>query len=157
MKISLNRRTSRIAFLAAAALCAGTAGVSACASDALQTSATKSTAAPLARANAASAPAQPLVAAPIAPAAGPAMRSGYVAFVDPVTGSMTPPSATVTVPVDPNNSSVAGLVPVHQNSGAIVDLQGRFRSQMVAVIEPDGTLDVHCSGDDHGKAGAHAK
>ena len=80
----------------------------------------------------------------------PALRSGYVTYRDPVTGRLGLPVSSITIPSNPTNYSVAGLTPTQQSTGgAIVNLQGRFRSQMTAAIGSDGKLDIHCEGDRH--------
>jgi hypothetical protein len=92
-----------------------------------------------------------LAGAPAAaePVDGPSAQSGMRAYVDPRTGALqnTPPPGTA-MPAPPAFSrSGAGLVESRRPDGSVmIDLQGRFRSPLVATVTPDGTLHI-----DHGQ------
>ena len=85
-----------------------------------------------------------------------ATQSGYVVHFDPATGKVVEPSidsAPVEFPSDWRNAlstSAEGLVeepsPV-KGGGVMVDLGGRFRSAMVAVVDEDGTVTAPCVSD----------
>ena len=80
-------------------------------------------------------------------------QSGYVVHFDPATGKIVEPSidsAPVEFPADWRNAlstSAEGLVeepsPV-KGGGVMVDLGGRFRSAMVAVVDEDGKVTAPC-------------
>lgn len=80
-----------------------------------------------------------------APAAG---AGGMQAHVDPQSGALVPepvlpaPSA---VPVPLPAPRQAALRDVHApGGGMMVELEGRFMSDLVATIEPDGRLRIDC-------------
>jgi len=85
-----------------------------------------------------------------------APQSGYVVHFDPATGKIVEPSidsAPVEFPADWQNAlstSAEGLVeepsPV-EGGGVMVDLRGRFRSAMVAVVDEDGKVTAPCVSD----------
>jgi hypothetical protein len=76
------------------------------------------------------------------PASGPSMR----AYVDPATGKLLkkpPPGARVPPATAESSRSSQGLVEEPVPGGGVkVDLQGRFRSPLVATVRPDGSVGV---------------
>ncbi len=92
-----------------------------------------------------------------------AMKGSLVVQRDPITGRLGAPAATVSIPTNPSNYSIAGLTPVAQlTGGAVVNLQGRFRGNAVAVIGPDGKVHLDLNYADgaapeHGKQGSNAQ
>ncbi len=71
------------------------------------------------------------------------------AFVDPETGRMTStPSRDLQAlsrPPRDDNRNARGLTRLRLSSGAVaVDLEGRFRSSIVATINPDGSVSTRC-------------
>ena len=88
-----------------------------------------------------------------APAAGEptdaSAQSGMRAYADPRTGTLrsTPPPGTAMPAPAAFSRSGAGLVETRAPDGGVtIDLQGRFRSPLVATVGPDGTLHI-----DHGQ------
>ena len=72
------------------------------------------------------------------------------------TGRLGAPAATVSIPTNPNNCSVAWLTQVHQSTGGfIVNLNGRFRPRMIATVGTDGKVNVACEGGEHNDAKEH--
>ena len=85
-------------------------------------------------------------AAPVA--AAPA--AGMLAFRDPVTGQLRPPTADELDAIRPQlealfNQSSEGLEQIEMPDGSVmVDLQGRFASAVVATVAADGTVTTEC-------------
>ena len=74
-------------------------------------------------------------------------QSGMRAYFDPQTGKIGPPPADQAAPpASPeraNNTSAEGLVIVPApGGGQMVDLQGRFQTDVTATLEPDGTVET---------------
>ena len=70
---------------------------------------------------------------------------GMRAYADPRTGALrgTPPPGTVPPPAAAFSRSSSGLVETRgRGGGVMVDLQGRFKSPLVATVGPDGTVHI---------------
>ncbi len=78
----------------------------------------------------------------------PAARAGQWIHVDPQTGARTgaPADARAATAADPAfSTSHDGLVERPAPGGGVtVDLQGRFRSAVIATVGADGKVDVDC-------------
>ena len=77
--------------------------------------------------------------------------SGMRAYADPRTGALrdTPPPGTTAPMPAAFSRSGAGLVETRAPGGGVmIELQGRFKSPLVATVAPDGTLHI-----DHGQSG----
>ena len=74
--------------------------------------------------------------------------AGFRAYVDPETGELTEPpedAAPEEAPVADFSTSEEGLVVEphpEPDGGVMVDLQGRFRSPLVATVEADGKVKI---------------
>jgi hypothetical protein len=101
------------------------------------------------------APARPTGADPDlvpAPAAAPAMPSGFLIHIDPQTGTLLKEPAPGSVPLqlspdlrDALDTSHRGLVEVQgarPGSGVKVHLQGRFRNPLVATTDASGKVTI---------------
>lgn len=95
--------------------------------------------------------APPAAAQPAAPAAA----KGQIVYLDENGNRVTPPPGVAKAAAPSLNRSSQGLVQVQSSvpgGGVIVDLQGRFRSYVIATKNPDGTISMTCtqgSGDPH--------
>lgn len=96
---------------------------------------------------------------PPSPSPQTTVAQASIVAVDPVTGRLGAPGASIVIPRNPQNFSVAGLTQAVQlTGGAIVNLQGRFRYNAVATVGQDGELKINCDHKSHDhKAGHHAE
>jgi hypothetical protein len=80
----------------------------------------------------------------------PAPAAGMLAFRDPVTGQLRPPTEAELEAIRPQlealfNQSSEGLQEIVLDDGTVgVDLQGRFQTAVVAVVAEDGTVTTRC-------------
>lgn len=87
------------------------------------------------------------------PAAGAASR----VYRDPVTGEFTPPPPEAKVPTAPasireavrTEPAPATKETAVEGGGALIHLQGRFRSFLSATKDPEGKVTVHCNAKPH--------
>lgn len=76
--------------------------------------------------------------------------AGMLAFRDPVTGELRPPTEAELAAIRPQlealfNQSSEGLEQIELPDGSVgVDLQGRFATAVVATVGPDGTVTTRC-------------
>ncbi len=95
-------------------------------------------------------PADTATAATQAAPAATAPAAGMLAFRDPVTGQLRPPTADELDALRPQlealfNQSSEGLEQIELPDGSVgIDLQGRFASAVVATVQPDGTVTTRC-------------
>ena len=72
--------------------------------------------------------------------------AGLTAYADPRTRTLTtvPPAGLPATSAPAASQSAVGLVeqPLPDRAGVMVDLQGRFRSPLVATIGPNGTVQI---------------
>jgi hypothetical protein len=79
-----------------------------------------------------------------------ASAAGMLAFRDPVTGKLRPPTEAELEAIRPQlealfNQSSEGLEEIVLDDGSVgVDLQGRFQTAVVAVVNEDGTVAATC-------------
>lgn len=76
--------------------------------------------------------------------------AGLRVAIDPESGTIVPLTAADKAAIDARtqnmlSQSTAGLTEVHHADGSVsVNLEGRFQSQTVARINPDGTVTTDC-------------